>query len=143
PGSGKTREARLWVYARDDRPSGDTAAPAVWFRYSPDRKGIHPQTHLKDYTGILQADAFPGSAKLYASGRIIEAGCWAHARRKFNEIDAKQPTPITTHVLEQTAALYRVESAIRGQPPPERQAARQAQSAPILMAMHACLREQL
>ena len=60
PGTGKTREVRLWVYVRDDRPSGDTTAPAVCLRYSPDRKGIHPQTHLKDYTGILQADAFAG-----------------------------------------------------------------------------------
>lgn len=143
PGSGKTRESRLWLYTRDDRPSGDTAAPAVWFRYSPDRKGIHPQTHLKDYAGILQADAFAGYDKVYASGRIIEAGCWAHARRKFHEIHAKQPTPITTHVLEQIAALYRVESTIRGQPPPERQAVRQTQSAPIVTALHAWLREQL
>ncbi len=44
PGTGKTRQARLWVYARDDRPSGDTTAPAVWLRYSADRRGIHPQS---------------------------------------------------------------------------------------------------
>src|SRR4051812_20623585 len=31
--------ARLWTYVRDDRPSGDTAPPAVWFAYTPDRKG--------------------------------------------------------------------------------------------------------
>lgn len=53
PGTGKTREARLWVYARDDRPSGDATAPGVWLRYSPDRRGVHAQTHLKDYIGIL------------------------------------------------------------------------------------------
>ncbi len=52
PGNGKTKKGRLWVYTRDDRPAGDTAAPAVWFRYSPDRKGIHPQAHLKDYAGV-------------------------------------------------------------------------------------------
>src|SRR3546814_9790825 len=50
----------LFRSARDDRPSGDTTAPAMWIRYSPDRRGIHPQTHLKDYIGILQADAFAG-----------------------------------------------------------------------------------
>ena len=60
PGTGKTKTGRLWVYARDDRPSGGTSPPAVWFRYSPDRKGIHPQTHLKPYRGILQADAYAG-----------------------------------------------------------------------------------
>jgi len=42
PGRGKTKTGRLWVYVRDDRPSGDTTPPAVWFRYSPDRKGTHP-----------------------------------------------------------------------------------------------------
>jgi len=39
PGQGKTKTGRLWTYVRDDRPAGDTAAPAVWFTYSPDRKG--------------------------------------------------------------------------------------------------------
>lgn len=143
PGSGKTRQARLWVYTRDDRPSGETAAPAVWFRYSPDRKGIHPQTHLKDYTGILQADAFAGYDKVYASGRVIEAGCWAHARRKFHDIHVRQATPITTHVLERIAAIYKIESALRGSPPHCRQATRQEQAKPIVTALHAWLREQL
>ena len=43
PGNGKTKTGRLWTYVRDDRPAGDTAAPAVWFAYSPDRKGEHPR----------------------------------------------------------------------------------------------------
>ncbi|CAM5316432.1 IS66 family transposase [Eoetvoesiella caeni] len=60
PGNGKTRQAPLWTYVRDDRPHGQTQAPAAWYCYSPDRKGIHPQTHLKEYRGILQADAFAG-----------------------------------------------------------------------------------
>lgn len=143
PGTGKTREARLWVYARDDRPSGDTTAPAVWLRYSPDRKGIHPQTHLQHYTGILQADAFAGYDKVYASGRVIEAGCWAHARRKFHDIHVRQATPITTHVLERIAALYKIESAIRGSPPSMRQSTRQEQAKPVVTALHAWIREQL
>ncbi len=46
PGSGKTRTARLWVYVRDDRNAGSQLRPAVWFAYSPDRKGVHPQRHL-------------------------------------------------------------------------------------------------
>ncbi len=91
PGTGKTRQARLWTYVRDDRPSGDKEAPAVWFRYSPDRKGIHPQTHLQHYTGILQADAYAGYNALYESGRILEAACWAHVRRKFYDIHVSRP----------------------------------------------------
>jgi len=143
PGTGKTREARLWVYARDDRPSGNTTAPAVWLRYSPDRKGIHPQTHLQGYIGILQADAFAGYNKVYESGRVIEAACWAHARRAFYDIHVKDATPITTHVLDRIAELYKIESDIRGSPPDVRQSARQEYAKPIVTALHAWLREQL
>jgi transposase len=78
PGNGKTKTGRLWTYVRDDRPAGDTAAPAVWFSYSPDRKGEHPQQHLRDFTGTLQADAYAGFNQLYENGRIREAACWAH-----------------------------------------------------------------
>lgn len=53
PGSGKTRTARLWVYVRNDRNAGSEMPPAVWFAYSPDRKGIHPQNHLAGYSGVL------------------------------------------------------------------------------------------
>lgn len=63
PGSGKTRTARLWVYVRDDRNAGSQMPPAVWFAYSPDRKGIHPQNHLAGYSGVLQADAYGGSRR--------------------------------------------------------------------------------
>lgn len=83
PGRGRTRIARFWTYVRDSRPSGDAAPPAVWFSYSPDRKGEHPQRHLAKFRGILQADAFAGFNKLYATGAIQEAPCMAHIRRKY------------------------------------------------------------
>ena len=57
PGNGKTKTGRLWTNVRDDRPSGDMIPPAVWFAYSPDRKGERPEHHLKLYRGELQADA--------------------------------------------------------------------------------------
>jgi transposase len=60
PGNGKTKTGRLWTYVRDDRPAGEDTPPAVWFAYSPDRKGEHPQQHLKNFTGALQADAYAG-----------------------------------------------------------------------------------
>jgi transposase len=143
PGTGKTRQARLWTYVRDDRPSGDTLAPAVWFRYSPDRQGIHPQTHLKTYSGILQADAYAGYNALYASGRILEAACWAHVRRKFYDIHASRATPITTYVLAEIAKLYRVESLVRGSSPEQRRAMRQTESVPVVAALHQWLTEQI
>src|SRR5207249_3834394 len=78
PGQGKTKTGRLWTYVRDDRPAGDHAAPAVWFAYSPDRKGEHPARHLEKFRGTLQADAYAGFNQLYENGRVEQAACWAH-----------------------------------------------------------------
>ena len=83
PGNGRTKTGRLWTYVRDSRPSADPTPPAVWFAYSPDRRGEHPQGHLKLYRGALQADAYAGFHPLYEDGSILEVACWAHARRKF------------------------------------------------------------
>jgi len=60
PGNKKTRTGRLWVYVRDDRRAGSTEPAAVWFDYSSDRKGIHPQIRLAGFEGILQADGYDG-----------------------------------------------------------------------------------
>jgi transposase len=93
PGNGKTKTGRLWTYVRDDRPAGDLSPPAAWFAYSPDRKGIHPQTHLASFQGVLQADAYAGFNALYEGGGIDEAACWAHARRKFHDLHVARPSP--------------------------------------------------
>jgi transposase len=78
PGRGKTKTGRLWTYVRDDRPAASTDPPAVWFAYSPDRKAEHPANHLREFRGVLQADAYAGFNRLYEGGRIVEAACWAH-----------------------------------------------------------------
>jgi transposase len=80
PGTGKTKTGRLWTYVRDDRPCGDSSPPAVWFAYSPNRQGEHPQRHLKEFRGTLQADAFAGFNAIYekADSGVCEAACWAH-----------------------------------------------------------------
>ena len=67
PGMGKTKTGRLWTYVRDDRPAGDQTPPAVWFAYSPDRKGEHPQAHLSEFRGTLQADGYAGFDRIYPS----------------------------------------------------------------------------
>jgi transposase len=138
PGDGKTRTGRLWTYVRDDRPAGNETPPAVWFAYSPNRKGEHPQSHLKSFKGILQADAFAGFDALYAKGDILEAACWAHARRKFFEIHQVQGSPIAAEALKRIAALYAIESTVRGKPPDIRLKGRE-QARPILDAFHVWL----
>ncbi|MBV8634165.1 MAG: IS66 family transposase [Burkholderiaceae bacterium] len=131
-GNGKTRTARLWTYVRDDRASGDDAPPAVWFAYSPDRKGEHPQRHLANFSGVLQADAYAGFNAVYESGRVAEAACWAHARRKFYDLHAARPSALTTEALRRIGDLYVIEESIRGKPPAERCTVRRRQSRPLL-----------
>lgn len=114
PGNGKTRTGRLWTYIRDDRNAGSAEAPAVWFSYSPDRKGVRPQSHLASYRGVLQADAYAGFDKLYAEGAIQEAACMAHARRKIYDVHVRHPSKTTTEALERIGKLYAIEADIRG-----------------------------
>lgn len=138
----KARTGRLWVYVRDDRPAADQAPPAVWFQYSPNRKGEHPRRHLGRYSGILQADAFAGYDRLFDSGDIVEAACWAHARRKFYDIherDHKLPGTLAHQALVQIGKLFAIEAEIRGRPPDERRQQRQARTQPLLAALHAWL----
>ena len=140
PGKGSTKTARLWVYVRDNRPAGDSAAPAVWFAYSPDRKGAHPQEHLRHFEGILQADGFAGYDALYQPGKIVEAACMAHSRRKFHDIHVEHASPITTEALRRIAELYVIEREVRGKPPDVRRAVRQDQARPLLDAFAVWLR---
>ncbi|MGF6638203.1 hypothetical protein OKW38_000216 [Paraburkholderia sp. MM5496-R1] len=120
------------MYVRDDRPSGSVEAPAVWFAYTPDRRGEHPQRHLANFKGVLQADAFAGYAELYVGGQIQEAACMAHARRKLHDLHAVRPSSITGEALKRIGALYRIEEHIRGKPPEERRRIRQAHAVALL-----------
>ncbi|EDR9127404.1 IS66 family transposase [Salmonella enterica] len=143
PGSGKTRTARLWVYVRDDRNAGSQMPPAVWFAYSPDRKGIHPQNHLAGYSGVLQADAYGGYRVLYESGRITEAACMAHARRKIHDVHARAPTDITTEALQRIGELYAIEAEVRGCSAEQRLAARKARAAPLMQSLYDWIQTQM
>jgi len=143
PGRGKTKTGRLWTYVRDERPAGGEIAPAVWFAYSPDRKGEHPQQHLADFRGILQADGYAGFTKLYDGGLVFEAACWAHARRKFVELDELHKSAVAAQMIARVGALYGIEQEIRGRLPDERRAVRQERSRPLLDAMKPWLEQTL
>lgn len=132
PGKGRTKTGRFWTYVRDDRPAGQDHPAAVWFRYSPDRKGIHPGTHLQDFTGYLQADGYAGFHHLYRGGAIQEVACWAHVRRKFYDIAEATDSPVANEALTRIGQLYAIEQEIRGQPPDTRRDVRQARAGPLL-----------
>ncbi|AQH05063.1 transposase (plasmid) [Burkholderia sp. KK1] len=143
PGNGKTRTARLWTYVRDHRPAGSKDAPAVWFAYSPLRAGEYPQAHLKDFKGTLQADAFAGYNAIYEVGDVREAGCMAHARRKFHDLFVARKNEVNTEALRRIGELYAIEAAIRGKPPDERKRVRQEQARPLLDSFETWLRSTL
>jgi transposase len=143
---GKCRTGRLWTYVRDDRPFAGTSAPAAAFFYSADRGGVHPDAHLATYAGLMQADAYAGFNRLYQAGRkpgpIIEAVCWAHARRKFFDLARLNKAPIAIAAVERIDALFAIERDINGKPPPERQRVRNERSRPLVTELDAWLRKQ-
>jgi transposase len=141
PGRGRTRTGRLWVYARDDRPWSGADPPAAVYFYSPDRRAERPAAHLARFQGILQVDGYPGFERL--SANITLAACWAHARRKFYEVHEATGSPIAAEALGRIAALYAIETVIRGQTANGRQRTRQVNSLPLVRAMKVWLETQL
>lgn len=143
---GQCTTGRLWTYVRDDAPFGGKSAPAALFHYSGDRGGAHPQKHLAAYSGLLQADAYSGYNALYAEGRtpgrIFEAACWAHGRRKFFELAELQKAPVAIEAVRRIDELFAIEREINGQPPDRRRAVRQARSKPLVDALEKWLREE-
>jgi transposase len=139
PGTGKTKIARIWTYVRDERSWGSTIPPAVFFRYTPDRKGLHPWTQLSRFAGALHADGYAGFDRLFETGRIHEYACWAHVRRKYFDLFEATNSPIAKEALARIGALYGIESEIRGKPPGERRAIRQARAGPLLDDLRAWL----
>jgi len=125
------------LYVRDERPFAGSRPPAALFFYSPDRKGEHPRTHLKEFRGVIYADGYAGFNELFVGGKIVEAGCWAHVRRKFFDVHAATASPIAKQALDRIGQLYAVEKTINGSLPDRRQRQRQLQSKPIAKALAA------
>ena len=138
PGTGKTRTGRLWVVVRDERPFGSDIPPAAYYRYSPDRKGIHAQALLGGCRGFLHADGYAGFHSLYqpttpdGAPLLIEVACWSHVRRNFYDVHHASASPIALEAMERIAALFVIESSVRGQPPAQRLAARVQYARPRL-----------
>jgi transposase len=141
PGSGKTKTGRLWTYVRDERPFAGARPPAALFFYSPDRKGEHPRAHLENFTGVLHADGYAGFNGLFETGRVIEAGCWAHVRRKFFDVHTATASPIAKEALDRIGQLYAVEATINRLPADHRRQQRQLRSKPIVEALAAWAEE--
>jgi hypothetical protein len=129
------------------------------FHYSRDRSGAHPENHLSNFSGILQADAYAGYNRLFKPGRspcpVTEALCWAHARRKFFVLadiaaaakrrakTGKQGaivSPLAFEAVQRIDALFDIEREINGTSAEQRLAVRAERSAPVLAELEAWMR---
>jgi transposase len=151
--TGRTRTGRVWTYVRDDRPFAGPDPPAAVFFYSKDRTGEHPERHLDGFAGVLQADAYSGFNRLYEPerkpGPVIEAACWAHARRKFfvladiaRKVRGQLPVvaPLAVEALKRIDAIFDQERRINGAAAADRLAFRQATIAPLVADLETWMR---
>jgi transposase len=131
----QTRDGRLWVYV------GDASPPDIVYDYTATRSRAGPLVFLGDFRGYLQADAYAGYDALYATGRMVEVGCWAHARRYFWEAKAADEARglLALGFIQQ---LYRVETEAKDLAPAARCALRQTQAGPVLERFKRWLDEQ-
>ena len=111
----------------------------MFYRYSADRRAEHPCTHLAGFSGVLHADGYAGFAGLYQAGRVLEAACWAHVRRKFYDLHAAGRSPLASEALQRIQALYAIEDDVRGRPPDERRRVREKHAGPLLDDMRTWL----
>jgi transposase len=154
---GKTVTGHIWAYVRDDRPFGGRAPPAALYYASRDRRQEHPERHLRQYAGILQADAYSGYNSLYDPSRspkpVTPALCWAHARRQFFELadiaanarrgrKATAISPLALEAVKRIDVLFDIERAITGLSAGERLRVRQEQSVALVANLEAWLREE-
>jgi transposase len=158
---GKTDTGRIWTYVRDDRPFGGSDPPAALYFASRDRRLEHPNDHLADWRGIVQADAYGGYNGLYDPARkpgpVTSALCWAHARRGFFELadiaanarrkangggNTTPVSPIALETVKRIDALFAIEREINGKSADERHSIRQQQSLPLVEELHIWLTEQ-
>ncbi len=142
-----TRRCRSWRKARR-RPDGCGPRSAT---IAPSGAPIHqprststlpiaaaciPRAFLRTWSGIMQADAYAGFNRLYEPGRqpgtILEAGCWAHWRRKFYEIAELKKAPIAVEAVTRIDAIFAIERTVKGMTPSERQAVREQTISPLV-----------
>lgn len=134
PGLGKTKRAYLFAYRRP----GPT--PLIVFDYCQSRSGTHARRFLGEWRGALMVDDFAGYKALFADG-VTELGCWAHARRKFVELEKASGSEIASEAVRRIAVLYRIERDAAELDDTARHTYRQQHALPAVQTLHDWLRE--
>ncbi len=134
-GRGKVKKGRLWVYVR-----GGPGPPLTVYDFSRDRSKKRPLDFLGEYRGYIHADAYSGYDELFKKKEITEVGCWAHARRKFDEAVSSRPTE-ATEIMARIAKLYKLEKEWCDMDSEDRCRVRQERSQPIIDGIFTRLEE--
>jgi transposase len=137
PDNGKTHRAYLWSYCS----TAMNDMKAVVFDFAESRAGRPAGEFLGDWRGTLICDDFSGYKHLFKQG-IIEAGCMAHARRKFHELYANHKSQIAEEALKLFGALYDIERQVQSLDAESRQEVRDRLARPAADTLHAWLQAQ-
>jgi transposase len=136
PGLGKTHQAYVWAWRTSDLCTTDKA---VIYDFAKSRSGENARRMLSAFEGILVVDDYSGYKATFRAGLVIEAGCWAHARRKFYEAYKLNHSGIAKQALDWIGKLYDIERRIKDLSEKERLAVRQERSKPLLTEFKAWL----
>ena len=136
PGKKPQSDSYMWLY----RTSGDRDKPIVLYEYQPGRGAKHPKEFLAGYKGYLHADGYAGYHDLGKDITVV--GCWAHARRKFDEAVKSLPKgkvkgSSASQGLTYCNLLFGIEQEIAGKTAEQRYEERLKQAKPVLDAMFA------
>ena len=132
---GKTKQARMWIY------QGDDDHPYNVFAFTESRRRDGPAAFLQDFRGTLLADAYGGYDGIVLAQELRRAGCWAHARRKFVDVEKTAPAAARA-ILTLINRLFALEQRLQDLDANERLRRRQAEAVPLLDTLHALLLEQ-
>ena len=135
PGAGKTKRAYVWAYAR----SGFDVSPGVVYEFCLGRGAKYPLEFLKGWSGTLLSDGYGVYEQVIKQETRVGAACFAHSRRKFDELVKDNLSPVGAQAIQRIAALYQIERQAKGLSPEERQAIRQSSSKPLCEDLHAWL----
>lgn len=127
PGTGKTAKAYVWAYARGEHDG----TPGVIYDFCTGRGSKYPAQFLAGWTGTLTCDDYAGYDIVFRREGCIEAGCLAHARRKFDEMARANASPVAAQAIQRIARIYRVESQAREMTAADRLAHRKQFARPL------------
>lgn len=132
PGNGKTHRAYVWSYGTTQYDP----IRAVVYDFAEGRGGRHARDFLADWRGTLVCDDYAGYKALFEAGAVVEAGCMAHARRRFHELWVNHKSALAKEALDLIGALYDVERLGAELDAADRQRLRELRSRPIADTLH-------